>query len=100
MISREEVINLAVLARLNLPVSEVDKLCHDLEAILGYVARLKVETTALVTVSQVRTLADNTLRVDNTPHETGVYTGCLLAMSPKQCDDYFVVKPIFSNDAT
>ena len=99
MIRREEVINLAALARLELRDSEIEPLRHDLEAILGYVARLKVETTSHSSASQPRTLADNTLRVDEQPHPAGVFTEALLAASPEQRDGYVVVKPIFPQDA-
>lgn|SRR3989344_785107 len=99
MIKREEVINLATLARLELVDSEIEPLRRDLEAILGYVARLKVKTSDLSSSSQARTLGDNTLRGDNQPHPAGIFTEQLLAVSPEQCDSYFVVKPIFPQDA-
>jgi len=98
MIRQEEVINLAVLARLELADSEVEPLCRDLESILGYVARLKVETATLATAPRVRTLADNTLRVDVLPHSAGAFTESLLTASPEHRDGYLVVKPIFSQD--
>jgi aspartyl/glutamyl-tRNA(Asn/Gln) amidotransferase C subunit len=41
MISPEEVKNLAALARLDLSAAEVEKLPHDLDAILAYVGELK-----------------------------------------------------------
>jgi aspartyl/glutamyl-tRNA(Asn/Gln) amidotransferase C subunit len=106
MIRREEVINLATLARLELADSEIEPLRHDLEAILGYVARLKVETTAPSSVSHPRALADNTLRADGLPdgkagepHPAGVFTEQLLAASHERRDGYIVVKPIFPQDA-
>ncbi|MFH1170179.1 MAG: Asp-tRNA(Asn)/Glu-tRNA(Gln) amidotransferase subunit GatC [Candidatus Vogelbacteria bacterium] len=99
MIRREEVINLAALARLELQDSEVEPLRHDLEAILGYVAQLKVEVTAPPLASRTRSLTDNALRVDGQPHPADVFTEQLLTVSPKQRDGYIVVKPIFPQDA-
>ena len=98
MISREEVKALAHLARLELPESEVDKLCQDLESILGYVAGLKVEATQLDQDRETRTASDNTLRPDTRPHESGIHTEQLLKASPLTRDGYLVVKPIFPQD--
>lgn len=97
MISRAEVNNLATLARLELPETEVERLCQDLEAILGYVARLKVETDDLASAPPARALSDNTLRTDSEPHEAGIHTERLLAASPATRDGYLVVKPIFTD---
>ena len=98
MISREEVINLAVLARLELAGSEVEPLRQDLESILGYVTRLGIEAGVLSAAPQTRAWSDNTLRADNLPHGAGIYTERLLAMSPEERGGYLVVKPIFSDD--
>ena len=99
MISREEVTALAALARLELADSEVDKLRQDLEAILGYVAGLKVELGAISAGLRARMLSDNMLRADGLSHSAGAFTECLLAMSPEHRDGYLVVKPIFSDYA-
>ena len=100
MISREEVINLAALARLELPENEIEKMRRDLEAILGYVARLKVETETLSETSPVRTLSDNALRADDSPHPAGAFTKLLLGMSSQTSGGYVAVKPIFSDHAS
>jgi|SRR3989344_6924215 len=97
MVSRAEVKNLAVLARLELPEAEAEKLRQDLESILGYVARLKIETIALSRAPQVRALSDNTLRADTAPHQAGIHTERLLAASPATRDGYLAVKPIFTD---
>ncbi|MEK7622042.1 MAG: Asp-tRNA(Asn)/Glu-tRNA(Gln) amidotransferase subunit GatC [Patescibacteria group bacterium] len=97
MISREEVVNLAALARLALPEGEVEKLRQDLGSILDYFTRLKVDSETNE-VTPTRTSADNTLRTDGAPHEAGIHTERLLAMSPVRQGGYFVVKPIFPND--
>ncbi|HEY4476411.1 MAG TPA: aspartyl/glutamyl-tRNA amidotransferase subunit C [Candidatus Paceibacterota bacterium] len=97
MIKQEEVVSLAKLARLALPVTEVEKLCRDLESILGYVASLKVETSRSSVATQVRALVDNSLRFDIAPHRAGIYTERLLAASPETHSGYFVVKPIFTD---
>lgn len=98
MISREEVKNLALLARLELPESEIDKLRQDLGVVLDYVAKLKVEASDLEVKGETRSLSDNTLRSDSSPHESGIYTEALLKASPETRDGYFVVKPIFPQD--
>lgn len=97
MVSREEVSNLATLARLELPEAEVEKLHQDLESILGYVARLKVEASELKSVTEIHALSDNTLRPDANPHQTGINTEQLLKASPATRNNYFVVKPIFTD---
>ena len=95
MISRAEVNNLATLARLELPATEVEKLRQDLESILGYVSRLKAEASDLFKTPQAKMLSDNTLRPDGPAHKSGIYTERLLAASPENRDGYLVVKPIF-----
>ena len=98
MISREEVRTLAALARLELPDIEIDKLRRDLESILEYVTGLKVGAGDLSATTHARSLSDNTLRLDATPHGVGIYTERLLAASPESRDSYVVVKPIFTDN--
>ena len=97
MISREEVINLAALARLALSEGDIEKLRQDLGSILDYFTRLKTDSE-MTASPPARTPADNTLRVDGAPHEAGIHTENLLAMSPARQGGYLVVKPIFPND--
>lgn len=98
MINREEVKNLAALARLELPEAEIEELRRDLESILGYVADLQVKAEDLPAAISVRSLSDNTLRRDAVPHPAGIYTERLLAASPESRNGYLVVKPIFPSD--
>ena len=86
MVSREEVSNLAALARLELPAMEVDKLRQDLVVILGFVVWLKVEASDLSRAPEARALSDNTLRTDSEPHEAGIHTERLLKAIPMQKD--------------
>ena len=76
MISPEEVKNLASLARLDLSPAEIEKLPHDLDAVLAYVGELKgVNASVEATASQVGKNY-NRLREDANPdpsRESGDY---------------------------
>jgi aspartyl-tRNA(Asn)/glutamyl-tRNA(Gln) amidotransferase subunit C len=94
MISREEVHNLANLARLQLTELELEKLTHDLGSILGYVEQLKeVESTPVGAEAEAH-LPVNVLRADEEAHASGVFTARLVEAAPKHDEAFVRVKKI------
>lgn len=92
MISKTDVDNLAVLARIEIPDAEKEKLQKDLEAILGYISEL---TKATGEVSE-RTKGEliNVFRADDSAHEAGIHTEAILADAPRTHEGYIAVRQI------
>lgn len=92
-LSLEEVKSLAVLARLELSETELEKLQQDLDSILGYVDRLqKIDTQGVLEgssdpVSSFR--ADKTLPVDDAAREL------ILSNFPDRVSDALGVPAVF-----
>jgi len=93
MISKNEVKDLADLARINLSPEEEKSLHADLESILDYISKLK--DVDLKTIEhQDLGLVKNVMRLDENPHEAGAHTEDLLAQASGREGDFFVVKKI------
>ncbi len=92
MLTKEEVIKIAKLARIELTEKEVEKFQKELSTVLAYVEELKqVNTEGLEEVSQVTGLV-NVQREDK-----AIETDCreeILAQAPEIKDGYFKVKAI------
>ena len=92
MLSKEEVIKLAQLARIALTDQEVEKYQKDLSTVLDYVDELKkVDVTGLEEVSQVTGLVnvqrdDKPVSADN--HEA------IFSQAPEMKDGFYKVKAI------
>lgn len=98
MISREEVLNLAQLARLKLSDSEVESLQHDISSILEYVGQVsKVELSKTNEVP----LVHNVMR-DDTPRDAADPVAgkeeSVRAAFPQREGDYNVVRKIIQKD--
>ncbi len=92
MLSKEEVIKIGQLARIELSESDVEKFQKDLSSVLGYVDALKeVDTEGLEIVSSVTGL-ENVERAD-TPVVID-YQEELMANAPQRKDRYYKVKSI------
>src|SRR3989338_4762632 len=94
-ISREEVVRIAKLARLELSEQEMEKYSEELGAILSYIDKLKeVDTENVAITSQVSGLSSVT-RADKVaeygePEE-------LIRMAPEHEDGLIRVKAVFDN---
>lgn len=93
MLTREEVIKIAKLARIAISEAEVEKFRSDLSAVLDYVEELKqVDVAGLEEVSQVTGLV-NVQREDkiiiSENHEA------IFNEAPEMKDGYYKVKSIF-----
>ncbi|MBI5530310.1 MAG: Asp-tRNA(Asn)/Glu-tRNA(Gln) amidotransferase subunit GatC [Candidatus Doudnabacteria bacterium] len=92
MLSREEVLKLAKMARIALSDAEVEKFQKNLDAVLGYVDDLKqVDTSGLEEVSQVTGLI-NVQRDDKVVVEENRED--IFSQAPEMKDGYFKVKAI------
>ena len=92
MLSKDEVLHIAKLARIELKDAEVEKFQKDLSAILDYVDVLKsVDTTGLEEISQVTGLVNvqrNDIAVQAENREG------ILSQAPETKDGYYKVKAI------
>ena len=82
---------LADLVRLDISDAEVAKLEKEIPDILKFVEQIQaVASDVKPTSPELR----NVIRADENPHETGMYTGKLLAAAPKSEDGRVVVKQV------
>jgi aspartyl-tRNA(Asn)/glutamyl-tRNA(Gln) amidotransferase subunit C len=104
MISKEEIQNLAELARLELTESEVESLGKDISDILEYVGQVSEATkdkTLTPGLSKVSPLVKNVLREDTPRGETDLLANkreMLLKALPEREGDYAVVRKIIQKD--
>ncbi len=92
MLTKEEVIKIAQLARIELSETEVEKFQKDLSTVLDYVEELKkVDVTGLEEVSQVSGLV-NVQREDKVVDHGNREE--ILSIAPETKDGYFKVKAI------
>ena len=92
MLTKEEIIKISLLARIDLTQEEIEKLQKDLSAVLDYVEELKqVSTEGIEPVSQVTGLV-NVQRMDISVmaenHDK------IFSQAPEMKDGYFKVKAI------
>ena len=91
MISKQEVEKLAGLARLALTEEEKTKFQGEIDAILGFVGKVKEAAEAAPRPQYAPT---NVLREDIVVHKMGVYTEALLNAAPEREGDFVKVKRI------
>jgi len=100
MISREEVLQLAALARLKLGEAEIAALQKDISEILEYVEAVKTVETPSNLARGEGPLLRNVMRIDE-PRTKDVLFGkeeALRAAFPKREDNYNVVRKIIQKD--
>jgi aspartyl-tRNA(Asn)/glutamyl-tRNA(Gln) amidotransferase subunit C len=92
MLTKEEVVKVAALARIRLTETEVEKFQHDLSMVLGYVAELnQVAVEGIEEVSQVTGLVN--VQREDVPvvfEDLSAMTG----QAPEVKDGYYKVKAI------
>lgn len=92
-LTRDEVLKLARLAKLELSEDEIDAYTSELMNILGYVEQLSaIDTKGLVPTSQVTGLT-NIMRED-VEHDYGIDQSDLLKNVPARKGDYIKVKRV------
>jgi len=98
MISKEEIINLAELARLQLSEGEMETLGKDISNILDYVSQISVTAPD---VQKEKPLVHNVMRADEPRKADDMLAGkreVLLNALPKRKDDFAVVRKIIQKD--
>lgn len=94
MLTKEEVVKIALLARIELSESEVEKFQKDLSTVLDYVDELqKVNVEGVEEVSQVTGLV-NVQRNDRAVVATDETKEFIFKNAPDMKDGYFKVKAI------
>ena len=96
IMQKSDVQQLAVLARLDLTDSELEKYTKDIASILDYVGQLKnikTDESGRIESAGIR----NVFREDGEPHVTGQYTEELLNSAQDTQDGFIKVKPILNN---
>ncbi len=88
-ISRDQVAQVARLARLDLPAEELDRLNLDMEAILAYVEKLNELDTEGIEPTAHAVPMDNAFREDEVRPSIGIDRA--LANAPEKEEDCFVV---------
>lgn len=91
MLKKEDIVKLAELARLELSNEELDGFQHDMDSILGYVDQIG-EVTAKVSSTAPDVV--NTIRADENPHESELYTDKIMKEVPNKKDNLVEVKKI------
>lgn len=94
MVSKEEVVRLAALARLDVEEGDIDHVAKEMSDIVAYVSQVeKISGDVEFNHTHV-----NVMREDNTPHDGGLYTEDLLANAPTTKNNLISVPKIISND--
>ena len=95
MISKEEVIRIAKLARLELTEKEVEKMQKDMSAILDYFNVLEKVKTPKIKFSNSQKLENkNVVREDKVTEKNSSLANNLIAAAPDKKDGYIKVKSI------
>lgn len=88
----KDIEHLAGLARIAISDDEKKILQHDLGEILAYVSTI-MEVAAELGASEAGELR-NVMREDGEPHESGIFTECILSQVPARDGDRLLVKKI------
>ena len=94
MITKDDIKNLADLARIEIGDAEAEGLTAQIDSILGYVGQIKA--TGTENVPHVPAL-HNVMRDDVPTNTAGQYTEALLDNAPSREGDYLKVKKILGN---
>lgn len=96
MITRQDILKLAELARIRISEAEAEKLAPEAEAILGYV--FDVGEASAAGQGDAHTALTNVMREDGQPHESGAHTDAILAGAPKEKDGYIEVRKVINKE--
>ncbi len=95
MITREELLKLAALARLRLDESEIERFQRDIAEMLEYVKQLEEVDTSSIESDEAILLSGNVLRDDETSPSLPVEEA--LKNAPERTGDYFKVPRVVDN---
>jgi aspartyl-tRNA(Asn)/glutamyl-tRNA(Gln) amidotransferase subunit C len=95
MITKEEVLKLADLARIEVADDEIESIRQKMEGILEYVSEVqKLSDEEGVSVVPEAGENRNVLREDEDPHEGGKYTESIIKNAPEKEGGYIKVRKI------
>lgn len=96
--NKEQILNLAKLARLELTEAEVDKYALEIGSILGYVEQINT-AVAESKFDAIETGGErNVFREDINPDEPETHTNEILACAPEVKDNFIKVQKILNTD--
>ena len=98
MATTEEVKKLAVLARIRVEDSELEKFTSEFDAILAYVGQLEKLELPQGDALRSSTALHNVMREDGEPHAGGIYTEKIVAQFPNREGDALAVKQIITHE--
>jgi len=93
MVSNEDILNLANLARIEIKVEELEKIRLKMEGVLEYVSEVQKIVTDDANLSEVPAL-HNVFREDGEPIVPGIYTDAISANAPEKSGSYIKVRKI------
>ena len=96
MVTKEDVKNLAALARLELPEEEVVNLTSEMDSILDYVGQIK---DAQGDLEREIPTHHNIMREDVPQNEAMQYTEAILSNAPQREGNYLKVKKILGGNS-
>ncbi|MDO8524195.1 MAG: Asp-tRNA(Asn)/Glu-tRNA(Gln) amidotransferase subunit GatC [bacterium] len=96
MISKEEVIKIANLARLDLTEIEIEKMQKDLAGILDYIDQLNAVDISSVDLSKSELVLENALREDTAISQTKETIESMLSQAPALEGHHIKVKEILT----
>lgn len=89
--TKEDLVNLSLLARISVTPEEEEKMLADMQAILGYVSEINAVSGD---VERIKGSHYNIVRDDVVTHETGLNTDALLHEAPATEDGYVKVSQV------
>jgi aspartyl-tRNA(Asn)/glutamyl-tRNA(Gln) amidotransferase subunit C len=89
--TKEDLANIATLARITVTPEEEEKMLHDMQAILGYVSEINAVGGD---VERVKSAHYNVVREDVITHESGSNTDAILKEAPATEDGYVKVAQV------
>ena len=93
MISKDDIKNLAKLARLEVGAEELARLEKEIPEILAFVETIqKADGSSEIKSPELR----NVMRADENPHESGMFTEKLLEAAPAREGNRIAVKQVIS----
>ncbi len=96
MISREEVIKIASLARLELSEAEIEKMQKDLAGILDYIDQLNKVDVSGVEAEEIEIVLENVLREDTPISQVKETIEKMLSQAPALDGNHIKVKEILT----
>ena len=94
--TKEEILHLGQLARIEISDQEADTLKDEITNIISYVS--KVQDIADTTPPKVVGAVHNVFREDVPTENPGQHTQAILATAPKKHENYIAVKKILNTD--